>query len=90
MKFFNTLCNIIVGDILQFMGISKPKLSISQKGRVIRTKINVQKSPIKSFLINLGKITYIFSISLWTPFTFQIFFTTYKPNYAYFLGHKSI
>ena len=45
MKFLNTLqsCNIIVGDILQFMGILKPKLSISQKGRVIRTKINVQK-----------------------------------------------
>ena len=45
MKFLNTLqsCNIIVGDILQFMGILKPKLSISQKGRVIRIKINVQK-----------------------------------------------
>ena len=62
MKFLNTLqsCNIIVGDILQFMGILKPKLSISQKGRVIRTKINVQKSPIKSFLINLGKKNFYF------------------------------
>ena len=75
MKFLNTLqsCNIKVGDILRFMGILKPKLSISQKGRVIRTKMNVQKCPIKSFLINLGKKTFIFSIFLWTPFTFQIF-----------------
>ena len=91
MKFLNTLqsCNIIVGDILRFMGILKPKLSISQKGRVIRTKMNVQKCPIKSFLINLGKKTFIFSIFLWTPFTFQIFFD-HKPNYTYFLGHKSI
>ena len=76
MKFLNTLqsCNIKVGDILQFMGILKPKLSISQKGRVIRTKINVQKSPIKSFLINLGKKNfYFFNFFVDTLYIWNIF-----------------